>query len=199
VTVAGLAAPSVSADWNSLRAASGTLRGETVLLVGFGAIARRLAELLRPFGVNVVAFRRQPRGDEDMPVVTEGGLAEALSPADHGVNIPPESDSTRRVFAEERFGQVRRGATFRHLGRGATVDQTALVTALNSDPVGAAWLDVTDPEPRPDDHPPRRAPNCYTTPHVAGGHAGKAVHLVRHFLANLDRCVRGKPLPDRVF
>jgi phosphoglycerate dehydrogenase-like enzyme len=81
------------------------LRGETVLLVGFGAIARRLAELLRPFGVNVVAFRRQPRGDEDMPVVTEGSLAEALSPADHGVNIPPESDSTRRFFAEERFGK----------------------------------------------------------------------------------------------
>lgn len=191
--------PNGSTEWNSLRAASGTLRGETVLLVGFGAIARRLAELLRPFGVNLIAFRRQPRGDEGMPVVTEGGLAEALSQADHVVNILPESDSTRRFFGKERFGQFRRGATFHNLGRGATVDQSALVAALHSGQVGAAWLDVTDPEPLPEDHPLWRAPNCFITPHVAGGHAGEAVHLVRHFLTNLDRFVRGEPLLDRVF
>jgi len=191
--------PHGSVEWNSLRATSGTLRDETLLLVGFGAIGRRLAELLRPFGVNLMAFRRRPRGDEGMPVVTEGGLAAALSQADHVVNILPESESTRLFFGEERFGQFRRGATFHNLGRGATVDQSALVAALHSGRVGAAWLDVTDPEPLPDDHPLWHAPNCFITPHVAGGHAGEAVQLVRHFLANLDRFVRGEPLLDRVF
>lgn len=190
--------PNGSAEWNCLRAASGTLRGETVLLVGFGAIARRLAELLRPFGVNLLAFRRQPRGDEGMPVVTAGGLANALARADHVVNILPESDSTRGLFGAGRFAQFRRGANFYNLGRGATVDQVALHAALGSGQVGAAWLDVTDPEPLPDGHPLWTAPNCFITPHVAGGHRGEAVHLVGHFLDNLRRFERGEPLLDRV-
>ena len=190
--------PHGSVEWNSLRAASGTLRGETVLLVGFGAIARRLAELLRPFGGNLVALRRQPRGDEGLPVVTEAELPGSLARADHVVNILPESDSTRGFFGAGRFAQFRRGATFHNLGRGATVDQGALDSALRAGQVGAAWLDVTDPEPLPDGHPLWTAPNCFITPHVAGGHRGETAHLVGHFLENLRRFERGEPLLDRV-
>lgn len=189
---------SAAPEWQALRDASSTLRDETVLLLGFGAIARRLAELLRPFGVKLVAFRRQPRGDEGMPVVTEAGLPAALATADHVMNILPESALTRRFFDAARFAQVKPGAVFYNIGRGATVDQDALLAALRSGQVGAAWLDVTAPEPLPDSHPLWAEPNCFITPHVAGGHTGEACSLVRHFLKNLERFGRGEPLVDRV-
>jgi len=184
--------------WNELRLASGTLRGETVLILGFGAIGTRLAQLLLPFGANVAAYRRQARGDEVVPVVTQPGLSDALAQAQHIVNVLPDSTQTRHFFDARRFAAIRPGAVFYNIGRGATVDQTALLAALLSQRLKAAWLDVTDPEPLPDDHPLRQAPNCFITPHVAGGHANETTSLVRHFLANLQRFIRQQPLVDRV-
>ncbi len=184
--------------WQALRAASGTLRGESVLIVGFGAIGRRLAELLLPFGVTIRAYRRQARGDEVVPVVIGNELPAALAKADHVVNILPESAETRRFFDRSRFAAVKPGAVFYNIGRGATVDQEALLEALRSGRLGAAWLDVTDPEPLPGEHPFWAEPNCFITPHVAGGHDGEVKTLIRHFLKNLDRFVRGESLADRV-
>jgi len=185
-------------EWLAVRGASQTLRGQRVLIVGFGSIARRLATFLAPLGVSVSAHRRRPRGDEGVPVVAADGLDAALGMADHVVNILPESPETRGFFNVARFAAFRPGATFHNIGRGATVDQTALVEALRSGRVGAAWLDVTDPEPLPDSHPLWAEPNCFITPHVAGGHAGESVTLVRHFADNFGRFLRGEPLLDRV-
>lgn len=191
--------PSGTREWHALRGASGTLRGETVLIVGYGAIGKRLAELLRPFGMNVLAYRRKARGDEDVPVITGGQLADALArQADHIVNILPDSAETRHFFTRARFEAIKPGAVFYNIGRGATVDQDALLEALRSGRIGAAWLDVTEPEPLPDNHPLWAEPNCHITPHVAGGHVDEAKSLIRHFLRNLDRFVRGEPLVDRV-
>jgi phosphoglycerate dehydrogenase-like enzyme len=78
------------------------------------------------------------------------------------------------------------------------VNQDALLQALRSGHLRAAWLDVTEPEPLPDNHPLRVEPNCFITPHVAGGHVDEAKTLVRHFLKNLECFVRGEPLLDRV-
>ncbi|HTH47654.1 MAG TPA: D-2-hydroxyacid dehydrogenase [Candidatus Limnocylindria bacterium] len=187
-----------SAAWQAIRGGSGTLRDETVLLVGYGAIARRLAELLAPFDVKIVAHRRAARGDETVPVVTADGLATTLAAADHVVNILPESAETRGFFDQARFAGMKPGAVFYNIGRGATVDQEALLGTLRSGRLGAAWLDVTEPEPLPDGHPLWAEPNCFITPHVAGGHTGEAKTLVRHFLKNLERFVRHEPLADRV-
>lgn len=190
--------PNGSPTWNALREASSTLRGESVLILGYGAIGTRLAELLHPFDMKVTAYRRKPRGDETVPVITGDRLPKALAGADHIMNILPESVETRRFFDRARFASCKPGASFYNIGRGATVDQQALLEALHSGQLGAAWLDVTDPEPLPDDHPLWSEPNCFITPHVAGGHAGEAKTLVRHFLRNLDRFVQGEPLLDRI-
>jgi phosphoglycerate dehydrogenase-like enzyme len=184
--------------WNALRAASGTLHGENVLIVGFGAIGRRLVEMLQPFDVTIQAYRRQARGDEGVPVVTAEGLPAALAWADHVVNILLESAETRRFFERSRFAAMKPGAVFYNIGRGATADQEALLDVLRSGHLGAAWLDVTEPEPLPDAHPLWAETNCYITPHVAGGHTDEVKTLIRHFLKNLERFVRGQPLLDRV-
>jgi phosphoglycerate dehydrogenase-like enzyme len=189
-------------DFNSrsmgLRGESSTLRGETVLLVGYGTIGRRLSELLQPFGMKVLAFRRRPRGDESVPLVAEVELGHALGTADHIMNILPESSTTRRFFDEGRFAEMKAGAIFYNIGRGATVDQAALSAALHSGRLSAAWLDVTDPEPLPEDHPLLATPNCFITPHIAGGHKDEGRSIVRHFLENLGRFTRGETLVDRV-
>jgi phosphoglycerate dehydrogenase-like enzyme len=185
-------------DWNALRESSGTLRGETILILGFGAIGKRLVELLRPFHVNVLAYRRKARGDEGVPVIEPGQLTAALAHADHVMNILPDSLETWHFFNAARFAEIKPGALFYNIGRGATVDQAALLEALRSGRLAAAWLDVTEPEPLPENHPLWREPNCHITPHLAGGHSNEALTLVRHFLENLERFVNGAPLRDRV-
>jgi len=184
--------------WYAIRGTSGTLRGETVLIVGYGAIGKRLTELLRPFDMKVIACRRNARGDEGVRVVTEKRLAEALAEADHVVNILPDSAETRHFFDATRFASIKPGAIFYNIGRGATVDQGALLGILRSGRLQAAWLDVTEPEPLPGEHPLWAETNCYITPHVAGGHIDETGTLVRHFLKNFERFVRGEALLDRV-
>ncbi len=184
--------------WHALRASCVPLRGQTVLILGYGAIASRLTELLRPFEVKILAFRRHPRGDEGVPVIDASQLNTALASADHIVNILPDSPQTRRFFDTDRFAAAKKGAIFYNIGRGVTVDQDALVGALRSGRLGAAWLDVTEPEPLPDNHPLWAESRCYVTPHTAGGHANETLTLVRHFLDNFKRYVDGKPLRDRV-
>jgi len=188
-----------SSEWLALRGASTTLREQTVLILGFGAIGKRLVELLRPFDMKIFAYRRKARGDEGVPVVTPDQLAHILAhEADHIVNILPDNQESRHFFNATRFAALKPGAVFYNIGRGTTVDQGALVNALQSGRLKAAWLDVTDPEPLPDGHPLLTAPNCHITPHIAGGHVDETKTLVRHFLKNLERFTRGEPLIDRV-
>ncbi len=184
--------------WHALRKASKSIRGETALVVGYGTIGNRLAELLHPFEMKLMGYRRRPRGDEEVPIVPAEQLAGALSQADHVINILPDSADTRRFFDQSRFAAIKPGAIFYNIGRGGTVDQDALLDSLRSGHIAAAWLDVTEPEPLPDGHPLWSEPNCFITPHTAGGDADETKTLVLHFLNNLQRFVRGEPLLNRV-
>ena len=185
--------------WNQLRGSSVPLRGQTLLIVGYGAIGQRLTELLRPLDMRVFAYRRHARGNEGVHVVTETELAHVLAQqVDHIVNILPDSAATYHFFGASRFANIKPGAVFYNIGRGTTVNQEALLDALRQGRLKAAWLDVTDPEPLPDSHPLLAEPNCYVTPHVAGGHLDESKTLARHFLSNLNLFARGEPLLDRV-
>jgi phosphoglycerate dehydrogenase-like enzyme len=184
------------------RKASFLLNGQTTLFLGYGAIGRRLAQLLAPFRMRLIAVRRSPTGaeaEQGVEAVTEAELDRMLPQADHVVNLLPESPSTQGYMTPARFDRMKPGALFYNIGRGATVDQKALLAALESGQVGAAYLDVTSPEPLPADHPLWSEPNCFITPHSAGGHAGETLRLVEHFLSNLNAFREGRPLHDRVF
>jgi phosphoglycerate dehydrogenase-like enzyme len=134
-----------------------------------------------------------------MPVVGEAGLPAALAAADHVVNILPDSPATTGWMSAARFAQMKPGARFYNIGRGTTVDQTALMAALESGRLGAAYLDVMDPEPLPPSHPLWDAKNCFITCHIGGGTRDQDENLARHFLVNLDAFVReGAPRTDRI-
>lgn len=174
------------------------LQGDTVLILGYGAIGKRLAELLAPFGLNVVAVRRTVRGDEGVRTHPLASLPDLLPQADHIVNVLPANPSTDGLVSREFLALAKAGAWFYNVGRGTSVDQSALADALSSGHLGAAYLDVTDPEPLPADHPLWDAPNCHITPHIAGGRQEEEMVLVRHFLENLERRRRGEELADRI-
>lgn len=187
-----------STEWNQLRNASVPLKNQQVVIVGYGAIGARLVELLGPLEMQITAMRRKPTGKESVPTFSVDRLPAALAQADHVMNILPENEESVHFFAAERLACIKQGAVYYNIGRGRTVDQNALLEALNSGRLSAAWLDVTDPEPLPAGHPLLSAPNCYITPHTAGGHRNESESLVRHFLKNFGAFLSGAPLADRI-
>jgi len=174
------------------------LNGQTVLLLGYGAIARRLAELLGPLGMNLVAVRREIKGDETVRVLRSEEVDELLPLADHVVNILPANEQTQNFLNAARLASLKRGAIVYNIGRGTTLDQNALIKELNEGHISAAYLDVTDPEPLPPEHLLWETPNCFITPHVGGGHATEKERQVAHFLDNLRRFEAGEELRDRL-
>jgi phosphoglycerate dehydrogenase-like enzyme len=183
---------------DSLRPRCRLLTGQSVLLVGFGAIARRLVELLHPLHMNIVAVRQKPRGDEPIPVHPISDLEKLLPTADHVIDILPSSSTTTRLMNSARFAAMKHGAVFYNIGRGTTVDQAALIESLSAGNLAAAYLDVTDPEPPSPSDPLWQAPNCYLTPHTGGGHLDEFDRVVDHFLENLRRFQSSEALHDRV-
>jgi phosphoglycerate dehydrogenase-like enzyme len=174
------------------------LTGQSVLLLGFGTIGRRLAELLAPFGMTLTAVRRSVRSERGVRIIPEDSVSSALGEADHVVNILPDNESTRNYVNARRLACLKPGARFYNVGRGTTVDERALLEALRSGRLGAAYLDVTEVEPLAPDHPLWTAPNCFITPHTAGGRHDQDEAIVKHFLGNLAAFTRGEPLVDRV-
>lgn len=178
------------------------LARQRVLILGWGQIARRLAALLMPFNLEVAAVRRSVAGDEQVRIIAsddQDALDAELARTDHLVNLLPGGASTERFVSASRLAILPQGALFYNVGRGSTVDQDALVAALERGQLAGAWLDVTDPEPLPPEHPLWQARGCYITPHLAGGQSDERGHQVRHFLENLERFTNGRTLIDRIW
>ena len=174
------------------------LTGQTVVMLGFGAIGRRLADLLAPFGMTLIAVRRQTRSERGVRIIPEENVSSALAAADHVVNILHDNPSTRNYVNARRIACCKPGARFYNVGRGSTVDERALLEALRSGRIGDAYLDVFETEPLPTDSPFWSLPNCYITPHTAGGRHDQDTAIVQHFLRNLAAFERGEPMVDRV-
>jgi phosphoglycerate dehydrogenase-like enzyme len=148
--------------------------------------------------MTVLALRRQSRSESTVRIISAENISSALAEADHVVNILPENDSTVGYVNARRLACFKPGARFYNVGRGTTVDQPALLEALKTGRLNAAYLDVTDPEPLPADNPLWTQPNCFITPHTAGGRHDQDEALVDHFLKNLAAFQAGTPLTDRI-
>ncbi len=181
-----------------IRYRSFLLNGQTVLIYGYGTIARRLCQLLAPFGMKLIGVRRSPEPHSPIPIIQLSDHLEYLRQADHVVNILPASEETRLFFDEPLLQQLKPTAHYYNIGRGTTVDQMALSQRLRTGQLAGAYLDVTDPEPLPRTHPLWDAPNCFITPHTAGGFREEMSHLVQHFLNNLHRFQHQEPLENQI-
>jgi phosphoglycerate dehydrogenase-like enzyme len=183
---------------NQRRIDSVLLTHQTALILSFGAIAQRLVQFLTPFEMKIFALRRKPHGDEKVQIIGEADLPKVLLQADHVINVLPGGPSTRHFMNAERFGLMKPSAVFYNIGRGSTVDQAALLAALNKKRLRYAYLDVTEPEPLPPDHPLWSNPRCSITPHTAGGAIDEFERLAQHFLSNLRKFTAAEKLANRV-
>ena len=141
----------------------GDVEGLRVLILGHGAIGEAVERRLEPFGVEVVRVARRAR--DGVHAIEE--LPRLLGGADVVVDLLPLTPQTRGLVGAAELAAMPAGSLLVNAGRGATVDTAALLRALHDGHVRAV-LDVTDPEPLPDDHPLWAAPGLILTPHSAG-------------------------------
>ena len=131
-------------------------------------------------------------------MIRESDADTILPEADHVVNLLPASDQTEHYFNATRIERMKDTAIYYSVGRGSTTDQYALQAALQTKKLAAAYIDVTTPEPLPPEHPLWTTPNCFITPHTAGGHVNEYERLVEHFIANLRRFEKSESLVDPI-
>jgi phosphoglycerate dehydrogenase-like enzyme len=172
---------------------SDTLSGKSLLVVGYGAIGRRIGAVARAFGMRVEAIRRHA-GASDAAEGVYGAehLDDALGRADVVVNLLPLTPETESFWTGARFRRMREGATFVNVSRGATVAENDLLSGLVERKPARAILDVFREEPLPPSNPLRDAPGVWITPHVAG--IGTIRPLAEDFAENWRRFRAGEPL-----
>jgi phosphoglycerate dehydrogenase-like enzyme len=143
------------------------LLGAEVTILGGGEITRSLVRLLRPFDARLTVVRRHPEPLEGVDeVVPAGELLSVLSRSDLVVLALALTPETDRIIGREALDAMPDHAWLVNVARGRHVDTDALVDALRARSIGGAALDVSDPEPLPDDHPLWSLPNAIITPHV---------------------------------
>lgn len=173
------------------------IAGATLGLVGVGSIGRRVAQMASALGMRVIAVREHvekgsPEGVE--AVFPPPAINEVLKQSDYIVLAAPLIAATHGLIDADRFAAMKPGACLINVGRGAQVDEAALVEALRTRRIAGAALDVFEREPLPADSPLWSAENLLITPHTAGL-TDKLWH--RHyelFSDNLRRYVAREPL-----
>jgi len=167
----------------------------TVGIVGAGGIGGAVLDLLRPFGARTLAVTRNGRPISGADVsMGPDQIDEVISESDFLVLAAPETPETRGLISAAQLDRMRPGAWLINVGRGALVDTDALVAALSEGRLGGAVLDVTDPEPLPDDHPLWDLPNAIITAHTANTHRLGAQAFAARVHENVQRFTRGAPL-----
>jgi len=166
-------------------------------MLGIGAIGSVVANRLLANGYSVSAWSRSEKKING--INTCSGLQELFkfaASADVVVCLLPLTEETAHLINAEFLQQMKPGAFLINAGRGKHVDTSALVDALNSGRLSGALLDVTDPEPLPQDHALWRAPGVVITPHVAAPTQKNA--SIEQICANINRADRGETLTGLV-
>jgi phosphoglycerate dehydrogenase-like enzyme len=171
------------------------LGGKTLVIVGMGRIGSRLATLARAFDMRVIGVKRDAtRGAEAADVVvTTDRLHEVLPQADYVALTCPLTDETRNLFDGRAFAALRPAACLVNVARGAVVDETALVQALEQGRLAGAAVDCLVEEPLAQSSPLWTVENLLITPHSAGETRRYEDNVIDLLLDNLERQWSGDP------
>ena len=144
------------------------IEGQTLGIVGFGNIGRKLAEKAAGIGLNVLATARKPRNSAELPRgVAWCDLNKLLSESDFiSLHLPLNSD-TKHLIDAEQLARMKPSAFIINTARGGLIDHAALAAALAANKLAGAALDVQDSEPPNLSQPPYNEPRVIVTPHVA--------------------------------
>jgi phosphoglycerate dehydrogenase-like enzyme len=173
--------------------------GSTWLIIGFGAVGQGVARRAKGFGARVIGARRHqaPHPDADLIIPPEA-VSEHLPAADVVVLCAPLSPATRHLVDEAFFAAMKPGAVIANVGRGALIDETALLAALDRGVPSRAILDVFETEPLPSESPFWAHPRVSLSPHASGVTGAQDGRNRDLFLDNLARYFDGRPLLNEV-
>ena len=143
------------------------LRGQTLAIVGVGAIGSVLAQMCGAgLGMRIIGVNRTARADTAL--ITYKPLHDALGEADYLVLSCPLNDATRGLIGARELGLMKEGARIINVSRGAVIDEPDLIRALQSGRLAGAALDVFTQQPLPDASPLRAMPQVLLSAHLAG-------------------------------
>lgn len=185
----------ISSQANPETASRYTVLKQEILIYGFGSIAAQLAPILKSLGAHVTGVARHQGVRGEFPVVTPAEALTTLKNYSVVISMLPFSPETSQFFGKEFFSALNSDSIFINVGRGKTVDESALFTALESGKLRSASIDVTSVEPLPSDSPLWECNNLTITPHIAGGRPRGGEELI---LANARALIEGSPLHNLV-
>jgi phosphoglycerate dehydrogenase-like enzyme len=172
---------------------SGTLRDKSIGIMGTGSIGSYFARLLRPFAAHISGFSRGGTPVEGFDrVYAADQLDRFLAEPDYVVCVLPDTPGTRNLLDAQAFRTMKNHCCLINVGRGATVDEQALVNALQAGELAGAVLDVFRLEPLPQGSPLWDAPGLIVTGHISGGSMPKDIAAI--FMENYRRYCAGEPL-----
>ncbi|NJB69033.1 glycerate dehydrogenase [Desulfobaculum xiamenense] len=182
-----------SEDWCFWNTPQIELTGQTMGIIGFGAIGSRVSELAHAFGMKVLACTRTPKPVPDYAPFSYASIEEVFEQADViSLHCPLTADNERFVNAD-LLSRMKPEALFINTARGRLVDEHALAAALAAGKLRGAALDVVSAEPISSDNPLLSAPGCILTPHIAWASLTARQNLMRQAGANVRAYLAGRP------
>ena len=184
------------------RFAAGELDGQTLVIVGVGRIGKEIARLAKEFGMRVVGVKRTVAGVQPGSLHLDelygpDELHHALAQAQNLVLIAPHTSETEKMIGARELALLPRGAVFINIGRGALVDEPALIETLRSGHLSGAGLDVFAQEPPAQDNPLWGMDNVIMCSHSASTAYRENERITDLFCRNLRRYLDGEPLLNR--
>jgi len=177
--------------WHPSFLAGQDVGGATLGIVGLGAIGAAVARRARGFDMRVLYCNRTQRSDDEELGVTFNSFDKLLGESDFvSVHVPLTAD-TRHMFNEDAFNRMKPGAIFINTARGAVVDETALLRALEGRRIAGAAIDVAEVEPIPKHDMLLRVPNLLVTPHIASASVATRQRMARMAVDNLVEALQG--------
>ncbi|KKF39400.1 2-hydroxyacid dehydrogenase [Halorubrum saccharovorum] len=184
-------------EWRSYETTE--VYGSTVALVGLGALGGAVVDRLEPFDVETVGVRYTPeKGGPTDEVYGFDEFHDAIADAEYVVLACPLTETTRGLVDADAFRTMRADAILVNVARGPVVDTDALVSSLRNNRIRGAALDVTDPEPLPEDHPLWGLGSVTITPHNAGHTPHYYERVVDILAENVGRLDSGEELENLV-
>ncbi|MDD9746799.1 MULTISPECIES: D-2-hydroxyacid dehydrogenase [Marinovum] len=178
------------------------LFGQSVGIIGLGQTGREIARMAKALNMQVLGFNRSALEVAHVDTLfcdAKGdGLAPLLEQSDFVVLCLALTDETQDLIGAPELERMKPGACLINIGRGALIQEEALIEALENGQLAGAGLDVFRQEPLPPDSPLWHARNILITPHVTPGMPDKTARTVDIILDNIARFRRGQPLRNAV-
>ncbi|WP_096271410.1 D-2-hydroxyacid dehydrogenase [Paucisalibacillus globulus] len=181
-----------SSSWDK-RVRVKEITGQTLLVLGTGAIGQEVARLAKAFRIKTIGLSRSGRAVEYFDEVhTMEEINNKLPEADFVVSVLPSTTETKYVLTTEHFSLMKNSGVFINIGRGNVARSETILKAIREEEIAHAVLDVFEQEPLPEEHPFWKEPNITVTPHISGQSPNYIIRALAIFQDNLDKFQKGE-------